>query len=157
MAFWDRKPKQRFERDTRLDQRQQAQAADPGLSLIRQKTSEAEAKLHFARIQQRNLEKFKTQYPQIDLQNFDTQPKAQATSTASGQGQFWGWGYPRGYGSKFPGGMSTPFAGIAINHWQLRQQARDTAFDAPHAQALISRFADSTVEHRPQARANTAL
>lgn len=68
-----------------------------------------------------------------------------SSESANTMGQMWGWGWPRGTGAKWPGGLATPYGGVSINHWQLRQQARDIAFDAPHARALIKRTADSMV------------
>src|SRR6266496_4039818 len=126
MAFWNRQPRN-IPTDPRLTA-SDPRGPDAGLDTARRRTTEAEARAVYARIQQRNLEQFKTQYPSIDLQSYEAQPKAQASGTSTGQGPLWGYGWPRGYGAKFPGGMSTPFAGLAINHWQLRQQARDTAF-----------------------------
>ena len=108
---------------------------DPGITRARRTAAEASARLSA-------IEAFKRQYPDVRLQELEA-PRAQADS-GSGQGQMWGWGWPRGTGAKWAGGLSTPMGGVTINHWQLRQQARDTAFDVPAAKALITRFADST-------------
>lgn len=109
---------------------------DPGIVFARRKVMESAQRFEA-------IQKFKSQYPEINLT--EIQPRAQASIEGNTQGQMWGWGWPRGTGAKWPGGQSTPYAGISINHWQLRQQARDIAFDVPVAQALITRFADSTI------------
>jgi capsid protein len=110
---------------------------DPGLASARRKAAEANARLEA-------VQKFKAQYPDFKITD-QVQPRAQASTEGNTQGQMWGWGWPRGSGAKWPGGMSTPYAGISINHWQLRQQARDICFDVPAAKALVTRFADSTI------------
>jgi capsid protein len=109
---------------------------DPGLVAARRKAEAATRTLEA-------VQKFKAQYPDYKIIE-QGQQRAQAMESTS-QGQMWGWGWPRGSGAKWPGGMSTPWAGLSINHWQLRQQARDITFDVPAAKALITRFADSTI------------
>lgn len=116
----------------------QVMTEDPGVRAARHAADEAQAKL-------KAIERVKKLYPNIAITEIDHTPARATSENGNTMGQMWGWGWPRGSGAKFPGGLSTPYAGISINHWQMRQQARDITFDAPHARALITRVADSMV------------
>jgi len=114
---------------------------DPGVAIARRQAEESARNLQ-------SVQDFKAKYPNITLSNIQQapqQPHATASFEGSTQGQMWGWGWPRGSGAQWPGGLATPYAGISINHWQIRQQARDVSFDSAAARALIFRFADSSV------------
>ena len=49
-------------------------------------------------------------------------------------------------GAKWPFGLSASGAGRALNHRQLRLNARDAYHDTPQARALVDRFADTVAD-----------
>jgi capsid protein len=42
--------------------------------------------------------------------------------------------------------MGNPYGGLSLNHFALRQQARDVYHDSTQAHAMVDRFADTTVD-----------
>lgn len=53
--------------------------------------------------------------------------------------------YSRSGGAKWPGGLSRDPASHILDHWRLRQQARDAVHDSQLARAIVDRWADSVV------------
>jgi len=51
----------------------------------------------------------------------------------------------RSGGAKWIGGLSSPYASHVIDHWQMRQQARDAVHDSQVARAIDFRWAESVV------------
>lgn len=76
-------------------------------------------------------------------EKFSTTPIDPKNFYPSGRGYFSGG---RSSGSKYPGALSRHTEGLTFNHWQIRQNARDSVFDNPQAAALVERFVDSIVD-----------
>lgn len=58
----------------------------------------------------------------------------------------WWPGSSRSGGAKYRHGLSRSGAGVFLNHYLLRQNARAAMFDTPQAKALVSRFADTVAD-----------
>jgi lambda family phage portal protein len=52
----------------------------------------------------------------------------------------------RSGGSKWPYGTSTYSPSLTINHYAIRQQARDAYHETPQAKAIVDRYADTVVD-----------
>lgn len=65
-------------------------------------------------------------------------PAAQASGSYSGA-------WARSGGAKWPGGLSTPYPSHTLDHWTLRQGARDAVHDSDVARAITGRWAESVV------------
>lgn len=61
------------------------------------------------------------------------------------QKNYYGGSYG-GNGSKWPGGLSSTYGTISLDHWKLRQQSRKAFHQTPQARALIQRMVDSVVD-----------
>ena len=52
----------------------------------------------------------------------------------------------RSGGSKWPFGLSSQNSGLILDHYSLRQNARDAYHDSPQAKGLVDRWADTVVD-----------
>ncbi|MBE3064817.1 MAG: phage portal protein [Spirochaetes bacterium] len=69
----------------------------------------------------------------------ENSPALQATATGYSSSS------SRSGGAKWPGGLHNPSGGLTLDHWQIRQQARDAVHDSSLPRAIIERWADSVV------------
>jgi lambda family phage portal protein len=68
-------------------------------------------------------------------------PQPQAAQTS---GPFPG-AWARSGGAKWPGGLSSPYPSHALDHYTLRQAARDAVHDSQVARSIVGRWAESVV------------